>query len=74
MESRGKRKYAIVIGARPNFIKVAPFLKRAKDYSDLEFTLIHTGQHFDENMSKIFFDEMQIPKPDINLEDRKSVV
>lgn len=70
MESRGKRRYAIVIGARPNFIKVAPFLKRAKNYPNLEFVLIHTGQHFDKNMSKIFFDDMQIPKPDIMLDIR----
>src|SRR3989344_429056 len=68
MDSKGKRKYAVVIGARPNFIKVAPFLKRAKDYPNLEFVLIQTGQHFDQNMSKIFFDEMQIPQPDVMLD------
>lgn len=62
------RVYLIVVGARPNFIKVAPFFKRIKEYPDLRLVLVHTGQHFDENMSKVFFDEMGIPKPDIQLE------
>lgn len=67
MENKHK-KYLVVLGARPNFVKAAPFFARAKDYPDLEFTLLHTGQHFDENMSKIFFDQMNIPKPDIHLD------
>lgn len=63
-----KKNYLVVVGARPNFIKAAPFFKRVRDYENLSFTLVHTGQHFDENMSKIFFDQMGIPKPDIQLE------
>ena len=63
-----KRSYLVIVGARPNFVKAAPFFRRVKDYDDIEFTLVHTGQHFDENMSKIFFDQMGIPKPDIQLE------
>jgi UDP-GlcNAc3NAcA epimerase len=64
-------KIAIVVGARPNFIKVAPLItainKSKKKHKKLSFILIHTGQHFDENMSEIFFEEMKIPKPDYSL-------
>lgn len=63
-----KKSYLVIVGARPNFIKAAPLFKRVKEYPDLEFTLLHTGQHFDANMSKIFFDQMGIPKPDIQLD------
>ena len=63
-----KRSYVVIVGARPNFIKLAPFMRRAKEYPDLEFTLVHTGQHFDENMSKMFFDQMGIPKPEIHFD------
>jgi UDP-N-acetylglucosamine 2-epimerase (non-hydrolysing) len=65
---KNKRSYAVIVGARPNFIKVAPFLKRAEDYPHLDFTLVHTGQHFDENMSKVFFEQMGIRHPDIQLD------
>ena len=63
-----KVSYLVVLGARPNFVKAAPFFRRAKEYPEFEFTIVHTGQHFDDNMSKIFFDEMQIPRPDIQLD------
>src|SRR3989339_483459 len=59
---------AIIVGARPNFIKLAPFIKKAKNYPEFKFKIIHTGQHFDKNMSDIFFNEMEIPKPDIQLD------
>lgn len=67
MESNKQKNLAVVIGARPNFVKAAPFLLRAKKYPEFKFTVIHTGQHSDANMSKIFFDEMAIPRPDIML-------
>lgn len=57
-----------VCGARPNFIKVAPLMRAFKESGDFETLLVHTGQHYDENMSRLFFDELDIPKPDINLE------
>lgn len=57
-----------MLGARPNFVKAAPFFREAKNHPDYNFTLIHTGQHFDELMSKIFFDQMGIPQPDIHLD------
>jgi len=64
------KNIAVILGARPNFVKAAPFFKEAKKHPDYNFTLIHTGQHFDENMSKIFFDEMEIPKPDVMFDIR----
>jgi UDP-N-acetylglucosamine 2-epimerase (non-hydrolysing) len=67
MELNKKKHFAIILGARPNFIKAAPLLKEAEKHPDFQFTLIHTGQHFDENMSRIFFEEMEIPKPSISL-------
>ncbi len=63
-----KKHYIVIVGARPNFIKAAAFFRGARKNPHIKFTLIHTGQHFDENMSKVFFEEMQIPHPDINLD------
>jgi UDP-N-acetylglucosamine 2-epimerase (non-hydrolysing) len=62
------KKYAVIVGTRPNFIKAAPFFIEAQKHSNFKFTLIHTGQHFDDNMSKNFFDEMKIPRPDFFLD------
>lgn len=55
-----------VVGARPNFMKVAP-VHRAFLAAGDEAILVHTGQHYDENMSRVFFDELGLPKPDVNL-------
>ncbi len=63
-----KTSFLVVLGARPNFVKAAPFFKRALAYPQFELTLVHTGQHFDENMSKVFFDQMGIPAPHIQLD------
>lgn len=56
-----------VVGARPNMMKIAPLVEAAAAYDDIEQILLHTGQHYDEKMSQIFFDELGIPKPDIYL-------
>ncbi len=57
-----------VVGARPNFMKIAPIVSQlAKPGGDFDQTLVHTGQHYDQTMSQVFFDELGIPKPDINL-------
>jgi len=56
-----------VVGARPNLMKVAPVLSALKQYSKMKQTLIHTGQHYDTNMSDIFFQQLEIPAPDVNL-------
>jgi UDP-N-acetylglucosamine 2-epimerase (non-hydrolysing) len=55
-----------VVGARPNFMKAAPVL-RAVSQTAIRQTLVHTGQHYDANMSDIFFQQLGIPKPDVNL-------
>lgn len=65
------RSFAVIVGARPNFVKAASFLAGAREVSDIACTLIHTGQHFDDNMSKIFFDEMGIQAPDVHLSLRE---
>ena len=57
-----------VVGARPNFMKIAPLIEALKKYPSIKQVLVHTGQHYDYKLSKIFFDELNIPEPDINLE------
>jgi UDP-N-acetylglucosamine 2-epimerase (non-hydrolysing) len=61
-----------VVGARPNFMKIAPFLREIVKYnvenkSQIQNSLIHSGQHYDDFMSKNFFESLKIPKPEINL-------
>ena len=63
-----KYKIILVAGARPNFMKIAPLMNALKDHPTLEAILVHTGQHYDEKMSHSFFDQLNIPKPHINLE------
>jgi len=63
-----KIKIICVCGARPNFMKIAPVMRAFEALGGFETLLVHTGQHYDENMSKLFFDELGIPKPEINLE------
>jgi UDP-GlcNAc3NAcA epimerase len=62
-------KIVTVIGARPQIIKAAAISReiRKNFQSDLQEIIVHTGQHYDDNMSKVFFDELQIPRPDYNL-------
>lgn len=57
-----------VVGARPNFMKVAPIMREMATYPQcFEQILVHTGQHYDTNMSSVFFDELELPQPDVNL-------
>ena len=57
-----------VVGARPNYMKIAPIVREmAKRPQDFVQTLVHTGQHYDDNMSKVFFADLEMPRPDINL-------
>ncbi|KAA3617839.1 MAG: UDP-N-acetylglucosamine 2-epimerase (non-hydrolyzing) [Calditrichaeota bacterium] len=56
-----------VVGARPNFMKIAPIQRQMDLDPDIETVLVHTGQHYDEKMSKLFFDDLQMPKPNIYL-------
>jgi UDP-N-acetylglucosamine 2-epimerase (non-hydrolysing) len=57
-----------VCGARPNFMKIAPLMEAYRAEPSVQPLLVHTGQHYDEKMSRLFFDELEIPRPDINLE------
>jgi len=61
-------KIVNVVGARPNFMKIAPLMDVYKNDNRIEPILVHTGQHYDEKMSDLFFRELGIPEPDINLE------
>lgn len=56
-----------VVGARPNFMKVAPVLSALKARKNVAQTLVHTGQHYDVNMSDVFFQQLELPAPDFNL-------
>jgi len=69
-------KITLIAGARPNFMKVAPIIKAIKAYNGerlavsgegISYRLVHTGQHYDKNMSDTFFEELGIPAPDVNL-------
>ena len=61
----------IIAGARPNFMKIAPIIRaiaaRAEHGVDIDYRLVHTGQHYDESLSGTFFKQLEIPNPDINL-------
>lgn len=56
-----------VVGARPQFIKAAMVSRELLQYTGICHTMVHTGQHYDRNMSEVFFEELDIPKPDYNL-------
>ena len=64
-------KVTLIAGARPNFMKIAPLIRAIEESqkrgTDLQYRLIHTGQHYDDKLSKIFFEQLQIPEPDVNL-------
>lgn len=61
-------KIVTVIGARPQFIKMATVSRVISEYNEVEEKIVHTGQHYDHNMSTVFFSELDIPLPDYNLE------
>ena len=61
------KSLALVAGARPNFMKIAPIIRAARSKTGLKITLIHTGQHYDKSLSDVFFEELDIPPPDIHL-------
>jgi UDP-N-acetylglucosamine 2-epimerase (non-hydrolysing) len=56
-----------VVGARPNFMKAAPVVRALGQRAGVKQTLVHTGQHYDANMSDVFFSQLGIPEPDVNL-------
>lgn len=72
IKNRQQMKITIIAGARPNFIKIGPIIKaiekKQKEGHKISYRLIHTGQHYDKNLSDTFFEELNIPKPNANLE------
>ncbi len=64
-------RITLIAGARPNFMKIAPIIKAIKVAESagksLSYRLVHTGQHYDDKLSKVFFEELEIPEPDVNL-------
>ena len=61
------KSFACIVGARPNFMKMAPVLHAFSDFADAEPVLIHTGQHYDHSLSEVFFDDLGLRRPDISL-------
>ncbi len=61
-------KVLLVAGARPNFMKIAPVYRAAAAFTEVECLIVHTGQHYDYEMSQAFFDDLEIPEPDHFLE------
>src|SRR5271157_619255 len=57
-----------VVGARPNFMKAAPVMRALGKWDAARQTLVHTGQHYDKNLSDVFFSQLEMPEPDVNLE------
>lgn len=66
-EQRKKPKILNIVGARPNFMKIAPIHRNMVNSGRLDPVLVHTGQHYDRAMSRIFFEDLGLPKPDIYL-------
>ena len=65
---KNKKKILSVVGARPNFMKLAPVARELKKYtSTITHRILHTGQHYDYKLSKVFFKDLDLPKPDIYL-------
>ena len=67
-----QKKWVLVAAARPNFMKIAPLMRAIAEHNShkgnsIRPFLVHTGQHYDDNMSDSFFRELQIPKPDVHL-------
>lgn len=56
-----------LVGTRPNFVKMAPVIVALRKHTQVETLLVHTGQHFDRVMSEVFFEELELPAPDVNL-------
>src|SRR6266581_6618643 len=63
----GRHRIINIVGARPNLPKIAPLIREMQRHPEIEPLLVHTGQHYDENLSNIFFRQMGIPEPHMNL-------
>ncbi|MGH6886488.1 MAG: UDP-N-acetylglucosamine 2-epimerase, partial [Geminicoccales bacterium] len=65
--SPGRPKILLVVGARPNFMKMAPILRALGAIGAYDVSLVHTGQHYDAAMNDVFFAELALPDPDVHL-------
>jgi UDP-N-acetylglucosamine 2-epimerase (non-hydrolysing) len=68
MTSIDPLRVACIVGARPNFTKIAPLMRAFSREPGIVATLVHTGQHYDEGMKSSFFEQLNIPEPDVDLE------
>ncbi len=68
MSDKALMRVDCIVGARPNFVKIAPIMRVLKSHTGVAVRLIHTGQHYDIAMNEVFFEELGIPLPDVNLE------
>ena len=66
MGRESNARVAIILGTRPEIIKLAPVIRECEE-QDIPFTLIHTGQHYSENLDRVFFEQLELPEPDYNL-------
>ena len=60
-------KVLLIAGARPNFMKIAPIYREALKHNQVQCKIVHTGQHYDYEMSEAFFEDLELPKPDFFL-------
>ena len=67
MAQKNKIKVFLIAGARPNFMKIAPVFRESQKYNQVDCKLVHTGQHYDYEMSEAFFEDLELPKPDFFL-------
>lgn len=65
--TRSSIRFVHVVGVRPNFMKIAPIISALEKYANVEQLLVHTGQHYDQAMSQVFFEDLGIPRPNVNL-------
>ena len=65
-----QKNITIVAGARPNFMKIAPLVWQLRKQDFFNYKIVHTGQHYDYNMSGVFFKQLDIDKPHINLNSK----
>ncbi len=63
-----KKKIINFVGARPDFMKIAPLMEAYRSRPEIDSILVHNGQHYDEETSDLFFRQLGIPRPDLNLE------
>jgi UDP-N-acetylglucosamine 2-epimerase (non-hydrolysing) len=61
-----------IVGARPNLVKIAPLMREVRKRTTIETLLLHTGQHYDEKLSNVFFRQMDIPRPDVRKINNRS--